>query len=263
MRAVLDIQVNNSVDSLVQTVSTPRGKLFLVSVPIGNDADFSQRALNTLKLADIILCEEYKEAKRILRILGIEKPLIALNEHTEKNESEEIINILKSGKNIALISDHGTPLLEDPGKIVVKRAIAENITVTTVPGASSILSALILSGFDNKKFLYYGLLPPRTEERKKELIKIRNFEHTIIFLDTPYRLSGLLESLMQTMGKDREVSLAIDLTMESEKVIRGTISQVIEVVTKACIKKSEFVLVVKGKSGERNYGKQNHKSFRH
>jgi 16S rRNA (cytidine1402-2'-O)-methyltransferase len=258
----LDTQENNISVPNIQT-DEKTGKLFLVSVPIGNDNDISQRAIDTLKSVDLVLCEEYKEAKKILRLIGIDKPLLALNEHTEKLETESIISSLQSGQNVALISDHGTPLLEDPGKIVVKEAISKNIRITTVPGASSIISALILSGFDTKKFMYCGLLPVHKEERRQELNSLKNIQYTTIFLDTPYRLTGLLESVMQVMGNGREVSLSIDITMETEKIFRGKICDVIDSVQKAGIKKSEFVLVIKGSDNGRKQTKQNSKSFRY
>ncbi len=255
------IQENNFADLESCQSREEVGKLFLVSVPIGNDADLSDRAKDTLRNADIVLCEEYKEAKRIFRLLGIDKPLIALNEHTEKIECDGIINSLKSGKNIVMISDHGTPLLEDPGKIVVSKAIQENISITTVPGASSIISALILSGFETRKFFYFGLLSPITVERKKELNSLKNIEQTIILLDTPYRLIQLLESVMSVMGRNREAALCMNLTMSTEKIFRGEISDVIASVKEAGIKKSEFVLVIRGKKGNKN-AKSNSKSFR-
>jgi 16S rRNA (cytidine1402-2'-O)-methyltransferase len=260
---VLDTQENNTSSLDILQTAEKSGKLFLVSVPIGNDNDISQRAIDTLKSVDLVLCEEYKEAKKILRLIGIDKPLLALNEHTEKLEAESIISSLLSGKNIALISDHGTPLLEDPGKIVVGQAISKNIKITTVPGASSIISALILSGFETKKFMYCGLLPVHKEERNQELNNLKNIQCTTILLDTPYRLIGLLESVMQVMGNNREVSLAIDLTMDTEKIFRGKICDVIASVQKTGIKKSEFVLVVKGNDIGRKHTKQNSKSFRH
>ena len=224
------------------------GKLFLVSVPIGNLLDFTDRAKITLKEVDIILCEEYQIAKQFLKHLSIDKPLIALNEHTEKNEIETIINELKSGKNIAMISDHGTPLIEDPGLKVVQSAIKNNIVITSIPGASSILSALILSGFDTKKFLYYGLLSPKTDERKKELFNLKNIIHTIILLDTPYRMERLLSDVYSVFGKSREVSLSMNLTTESENTIRGSIEYVLNYIKSNKIKKCEFVLVIKGNS---------------
>ena len=223
-----------------------RGTLYLVAVPIGNDADFSTRSIEVLKNVDLILCEEYKEAKRILKLLSIEKNLLAVNEHTEKEESQNVIDLLKKGNNIALISDHGTPLLEDPGKHVVQKAIKNNLKVTSVPGPSSILTALILSGFDTKRFTYCGLLSPKKNEREKELKLYKNISHTTIFLDTPYRLNSLLQSMLSIIGGEREIALCLNLTTSDEKIIRGKIEDLFKQVKKYEIKKSEFVIIMKG-----------------
>jgi 16S rRNA (cytidine1402-2'-O)-methyltransferase len=238
---VLDIQEKSKDDSLKKN-----GILYLVAVPIGNDADFSAHSIDILKSVDLILCEEYKEAKRILKLFSIEKDLLALNEHTEKEESQNVINMLKEGKNIALISDHGTPLIEDPGKHVVREAIKNNIKVTSIPGPSSILTALILSGFDTKQFTYCGLLSPKKDERESELKLYKNISHTTIFLDAPYRLNSLLESMLYIIGEGREIALCLNLTTTDEKVIRGKIKDVFKQVKEFGIKKSEFVIIMKG-----------------
>jgi 16S rRNA (cytidine1402-2'-O)-methyltransferase len=243
---VLDIQEKGK-DPFLKN----NGTLYLVAVPIGNDADFSARSIDILKNVDLILCEEYKEAKRILKLLSIEKDLLALNEHTEKEESQNVIDMLKRGKNIALISDHGTPLIEDPGKYVVREAIKNNLKVTSAPGPSSILTALILSGFDTKKFTYYGLLSPKKNEREKELKLYKNISHTTIFLDTPYRLNNLLESMQSIIGGEREIALCLDLTTADEKIIRGKIKDVLKQVKQSEIKKPEFVIIMNGNKNKK------------
>jgi 16S rRNA (cytidine1402-2'-O)-methyltransferase len=221
------------------------GKLYLISMPIGNYNDITLRALQVLKEVDIVICEEYKTGKDFLKKYSIDKNLIQINEHNEKDNSGEIIGYLKEGKNIGLISDHGTPLIEDPGSYLVHSAIKEKIQIVIIPGASSIISALVLSGFDLKKFLYCGLLPPKKEERKIELIKIKDKKETLILLDTPYRLISLLNDVREVFG-DREVCLATNLTMESEKVYRGNIKTVLKEIEENQIKKVEFVLIIKG-----------------
>lgn len=255
----MDIQENRSPEKMEPSGRDSYGVLYLVAVPIGNDLDFSERAKLTLSSVDYVLCEEFKEARRFLKLLGIDKKLIALNEHTEKIETDNIIRELKTGKNIALISDHGTPLLEDPGTFIVKRAITEKIKVTSVPGASSIITALILSGFNTKKFFYYGLLSPVTAERNAELRKIKNIDASVILLDTPYRMSALLNSILETMGKNQEIALMINLTMDDETIIRGKVEKVINDVNALGIKKSEFVLVLKG--NEKNKPNRKHKKI--
>jgi 16S rRNA (cytidine1402-2'-O)-methyltransferase len=226
------------------------GVLYLVSISIGNDEDISLRALRILREVDLIVCEEWKYAKKFLKTCSIEKPLEILNEHLEEEKSIEILHLLKEGKNIALISDHGTPLIEDPGFSLVKLAIQQNIKITTIPGASSILSGLILSGFSTKRFLYYGLLSAKKEERKRELLNLKNYPYTIIFLDTPYRLISLLEAIRDVFGENRQACLSANLTMASEKIFRGSIKNILNLIKKESNKKFEFVLVVEGKKND-------------
>jgi 16S rRNA (cytidine1402-2'-O)-methyltransferase len=230
------------------------GTLYLISMPIGNYDDITLRALKVLKDVDIVICEEFKTGKDFLKKYSIDKNLIQINEHNEKENSGEIIRILKDGKNIGLISDHGTPLIEDPGSFLVKSAIRENIQLVIIPGASSILSALIVSGFDLKKFFYCGLLPPKKEERRKELFKIKDKKETLILLDTPYRLNSLLNDVRDVFG-EREICLATNLTMESEKIYRGKIKEVIKEIEDKNIKKVEFVLVVNGNNEKKSFRK--------
>jgi 16S rRNA (cytidine1402-2'-O)-methyltransferase len=228
-----------------------QGKLYLISMPIGNYDDITLRALNTLREVDFVICEEFKTGSGFLKQYSIKKELIQINEHNEKEDSGEILDLLKSGKNIGLISDHGTPLLEDPGSFLVRRVIQEKIPVTVIPGASSILSALVLSGFDLKKFIYLGLLPPKKEERKIELLKIKTAKETIILIDTPYRLIPLLNDIRDILGKNRDICLATNLTMENEKVYRGKVIDILSELEEKSIKKVEFVLILKAFSGER------------
>jgi 16S rRNA (cytidine1402-2'-O)-methyltransferase len=224
------------------------GTLYLISISIGNKEDITHRALRILKEIDLLLCEEYKFGKNFLSSYGLDKTHDLINEHNEKEKSSEIINLLKEGKNIGLISDHGTPLIEDPGAILVKEAIRQNIKITSLPGASSILSGLILSGFNTKKFLYYGLLSPKTEERKKELLNLKNYPYTIIFLDAPYRVLSILKSVAEIFGEERHACLLVNITMDDEQIFRGSIKKIINDVEKEKNKKFEFVFVVEGKN---------------
>jgi len=151
-----------------------KGTLYLVATPIGNPDDITLRALKVLKEVDIILCEELKEGKRILSNYQIEpKELDTLNEHNENSKIEKIISDLNSGKNIALISDAGTPVFSDPGSLLVKRAIKEGIKIVPIPGASALLLALIVSGFNIEKFVYYGWLSQKKSKKKGGIKKIK------------------------------------------------------------------------------------------
>ena len=167
-------------------------KLFLVSTPIGNYDDITIRALNILKECDFIICEEYKEARRLLSHFQIEKELVALNEHNEKEIVNDLLLKILESNSVALISDCGTPLFSDPGHLLVEVCISQNIQVVPVPGANSLLSALTGSGLDFEKFYYYGWLSPKKDERRSQLYSLKNITEVIVLLDTPYRLKALL-----------------------------------------------------------------------
>ncbi|MCX7610920.1 MAG: SAM-dependent methyltransferase, partial [Ignavibacterium sp.] len=169
--------------------------LYIVSTPIGNYDDLTIRALNVLKDSDFIICEEYKEAIRLLNHFNIKKELFSVNEHNEKEASEELISKIKQSKSVALISDCGTPIFSDPGAYLVNLAIQNDIKVVPVPGASSILAALVGSGLNLDKFHYYGWLSPKKEIRRKQLQELKVRKYTTVIMDTPYRLKTLLEDV--------------------------------------------------------------------
>lgn len=226
------------------TKKNMKTKLYIVSTPIGNYEDITLRALRILKECDFIICEEYKEARRLLSHFKIQKELIALNEHNEKEVTDEIIIQIKKGKSAALISDCGTPLFSDPGHYLVKVAVQNKIDVVPVPGASSLLTALVGSDLDFERFYYYGWLSPKKDIRRKQLYDLRKIKDTIIILDTPYRLQSLLEDVTKIIGENVSVVLAYELTKENEKFYRGTALQVFNIAQKEKLK-GEFVLIIK------------------
>ncbi len=217
--------------------------LYLVSTPIGNYDDITLRALKVLKEADFIICEEFKEARRLLSHYQIEKELISLNEHNENDVVDEILQKISEGKSAALISDAGTPLFSDPGHLLVEMCISQNIDVVPVPGANSLLPALIGSGFNFEKFYYYGWLSPKKDERRKELLRLKEIKEVIVILETPYRLKSLLQDIVKVIGKNINVVLAFDLTMKTEKFFRGTSEEVLKEAEKKNLK-GEFVLML-------------------
>jgi 16S rRNA (cytidine1402-2'-O)-methyltransferase len=222
------------------------GKLFLVSTPIGNYGDITIRAINTLKEVDLIICEEYKEARRLLSHYQVEKELFSLNEHNEKESSEEIIKKLKEGKSAALISDCGTPVFSEPGNYLVELCYSSGIQVVPVPGANSILPALVGSGFDVSKFYYRGWLSPKKDIRRKELLELKKRKGVIVIMETPYRLIRLMQDIVSFLGKDINVVLAFELTTESEHFYRGTAEKVLKIAEEENLK-GEFVVVVENK----------------
>ncbi len=237
------------------------GTLRVVSVPIGNMGDITLRAIQTLKSADAILCEDLKPARRLLHELSrifkeestangaaerIEKQLIPLNEHTEADATAEAMTLLRSGKDLALISDAGTPLIADPGQRLVLQAIEEGIEVLPVPGASSILAGLVVSGFRSDRFYFAGMLPRDKSERKNAARKLAMRDETIVLLEAPYRLPQVLDDLLFGFGNDRLAAIAMDISMPKERVARGTLLALRDLF-KAHPFKGEFVVIIEGR----------------
>ena len=223
------------------------GNLYLVSTPIGNMDDITLRALEVLKESDMIVCEEFKMGRRLLSVFGIEKDLTELNEHNEKESAEEVIEALKGGENVALISDAGTPLFSDPGHYLVELCLANDIRVVPVPGANSLLPALIGSGLDFERFFYYGWLSPKKEIRRKELKRLKNMQETLVILDTPYRLRTLLKDVLLIFGKHQKIVVAYQLTMKKkEEFLRGGVAEILTEVESKSLK-GEFVLLIDNK----------------
>lgn len=219
-------------------------KLYIVSTPIGNYEDISLRALRVLKECDFIICEEFKEARRFLSHFKIEKELFSLNEHNENETADELLLKLLEGKTAALISDCGTPLFSDPGHLLVDLAIQNKIDVVPVPGASSLLTALVGSGLDFEKFFFYGWLSPKKDIRRKQLLDLKRRKETLILMDTPYRLKSLLEDIVKLLGANIPCVLAFELTKATEKFYRGNAQNIFNHVIKENLK-GEFVLIIK------------------
>ena len=217
--------------------------LYIVSTPIGNYDDISLRALTILKQVDFIICEEFKEGNRLLRFYGIDKPLEALNEHNESRDAEAVVERIKDGANAALISDAGTPVFADPGAKLIHVALKHGVKVVPVPGAASILAALVVSDFDISSFHYAGFLPRRKEDRLSTLRELVSVKTVSVIMETPYRFKPLIEDCLATFGKDRRAVVAVDLTMETEKIIRGRLVDIEREFLKAPFK-AEFVLVI-------------------
>jgi 16S rRNA (cytidine1402-2'-O)-methyltransferase len=225
------------------------GTLYLVATPIGNLEDMTFRAIRVLKEADVIVYEERKEGSNLLRNFGIEKkPIESLNEHNEIAATQIIIDKLIEGRNIALISDAGTPVFSDPGQILVQRAIEKGIKIVPIPGASSLMPALIASGFSIDKFRFFGFLSPKRNRRIAELQQLRRESQTFVLMDTPYRLIQLLRDISDVLGQNRRICIAFDLTMPDEEIIHGPAGKLYHQFAKLD-KRGEFVIVVEGSGG--------------
>jgi 16S rRNA (cytidine1402-2'-O)-methyltransferase len=226
------------------------GILYLVATPIGNFEDMTLRGLAVLRAADCLVCEERKEGERLLRNFGIEKPLETLNEHNEAASSHHILQLLVSGKSVALVSDCGTPVFSDPGQLLVRKAIEKKVRVVPIPGASSLLPSLTVSGFSIDQFLYYGWLSPKKERRRAELRQLQAEKRTLVLMDTPYRLMSLMRDLAETFGDSRRCCLAFNLTMADEEIFYGT-ARALFTSLSGRDKKGEYVIVIEGRNQDR------------
>jgi 16S rRNA (cytidine1402-2'-O)-methyltransferase len=218
------------------------GTLSIIATPIGNPADITLRAIEVLKTVDAVVCEEAKPGSTLLKRLGIaDMELVLLNEHNEAEMAAELLMRLLNGENLALISDCGTPVFADPGAYLIQLAASSGVKVIPVPGASSLMAALSVLDFKMEQFYFAGFLPREPELRRKELARLRGLRIPIILMDTPYRLKALLEDVSKVFGKQVYVTVAFDLTLPGETIMRGGATDVIRQVGS---RKGEFILVV-------------------
>lgn len=223
------------------------GALYLVPTPIGNLDDMTFRAIDTLKEADWIACEDTRHTIKLCNHFKIETKLISYHEHSKLKREDELLSELHSGKTIALVSDAGTPAISDPGYELAKRAIEEGIPVIPLPGANAGISALIASGLETKSFLFYGFLDRRKKEKRAELEKLTAYEATLIFYEAPHRLKETLQCMHEQWG-ERKISICRELTKRHEEFIRGTLSEALDWCEQGTVK-GEFCLVVEGRTG--------------
>lgn len=194
---------------------TKKGVLYIVSTPIGNDDDITIRALKVLRSVDIVVCEEPKVGARVLHKYNLVQKMELLNEQNELAKTPEIVELLEKGKNIALICDGGTPVFADPGLLLVQTCIKKDITIKVIPGVTSLMTALVCSGFSLNQFLYAGFLSRKKEERFLQLRRLSNENRTVVIFETPYRLIPLLEDAANIMP-DRKAYIGCNLTMPYE-----------------------------------------------
>lgn len=220
------------------------GKLYLVATPIGNLDDITIRALNVLKEVDLIAAEDTRHTLGLLNHFEISKPLISYYKQTEKARSEILIEKLKEGKNIAIVSDAGTPGISDPGEEIVKVAIENNIEIIPIPGACALVNALIASGLSTREFSFIGFLSAVKKEKKEKLEEIKYETRTLILYEAPHKLKGTLEMILEVLG-DRRIVLARELTKIHEEFIRDNVSSIIDKIKTI---KGEFVILIEGSS---------------
>ncbi len=203
------------------------GKIYLVATPIGNLDDITLRAIKILKEVDMILAEDTRQTLKLLNHFEISKPLISYHRHNEEIKVDNIIQKLAEGTNIALVSDAGTPVISDPGEVVVKEALKNDMEVIPIPGACALINGLIASGLDAKEFSFYGFLSLNKKLRKEKLEEIRNENKTIILYEAPHKILNTLNDLKGIL-KNRKVVIARELTKIHEEYIRGTVTEILE-----------------------------------
>ena len=218
------------------------GKLYIVATPIGNLEDITLRALRVLKEVDLIAAEDTRQTLKLLNHYEINKPLISYHRHNEESKSEILIEKLRNGENIALVSDAGTPGICDPGEEVIKKAIEDNIEVIPIPGACAMINALIVSGISTKEFEFLGFLPLNKKLRRQKLKEIENSSKTIIIYEAPHKMKTTLGDLKETL-KDRKIVLARELTKIHEEFIRKSIDELLSEIDTI---KGEMILIIEG-----------------
>lgn len=219
------------------------GKLYLVATPIGNLEDITFRAINVLKIVDIIAAEDTRHTLKLLNYYEINKPLISYHRHNEDVKKDILINKLLEGKSIALVTDAGTPGISDPGEEIVKEAIKNNIEIIPIPGACALINAIIPSGLNTKEFAFYGFLPLNKKNRKNVIERIKKEDKTVIIYEAPHKLIKTLEDILENIGNINCV-LAKEITKIHEKFIRSNINDLIENLNEENIIKGEYIILL-------------------
>ena len=216
--------------------------LYIVSTPIGNLKDITLRAIETLKSVDLIAAEDTRHTKILLDAYQIQKPLTSFFEHNQIKKAEHLLGLLKTGKNIALVSDAGTPGISDPGFLMVRRAMENNVPISVIPGVSACITALTASGLPAHRFVFEGFLPPKSGARRNKLVSLKGQGATIIFYESPHRLLKTLKD-MRDVWDDPPIVVARELTKKFEEIRKDKASLLIEHFTRHA-PKGEFVLLV-------------------
>lgn len=221
--------------------------LYLVSIPIGNKLDISSRARNVLSSVDIILCEDTKKSGIFLKDLGIKNKLLSYHDHSNISKINYFLKLIKEGASLAIISDAGTPLISDPGYELVAKAIDEKIKVTSIPGPSAVISALISSGLPTSSFVFEGYAPKKKGQLETFLKNLEYEMKTIILFESPKRIERLVQMIVKILGPKRKISLAKELTKKFERIITDEAKEIHELIKKdETLKKGEMVIVIEG-----------------
>ncbi|MDI2585667.1 16S rRNA (cytidine(1402)-2'-O)-methyltransferase [Psychrobacillus sp. NEAU-3TGS] len=222
--------------------------LYLVATPIGNLEDMTMRAIRILKEVDMIAAEDTRNTKKLCNYFEISTPLMSYHDHNQQAGGEKILNLLRQGKRIALVSDAGLPCISDPGADIAAKAVSEGFAVVPIPGANAALSALIASGLSTQPFFFYGFLSRNKKERKAEITQLQKRQETIILYESPHRLKESLKDIQAIMEGTRQIVLARELTKKFEEFLRGTIDDAVSWVEQNEIR-GEFCIVLNGSDG--------------
>ncbi len=220
------------------------GTLYIVSTPIGNLEDITLRALRILKETDLIAAEDTRRTRQLLSHYDIHKPLVSYHKHNRRAREELLLTELREGRNVALVTDAGTPGVSDPGEHLVARAVQESIPLVPIPGPSALVAALSISGLSTENFIFYGFLPSKSPARQKLLFSLRERPETLIFYESPKRLRSLLEEALQILG-ERRAAVAREMTKMYEEVYRGTFSEILDLLGEEEVK-GETTLLIEG-----------------
>ncbi len=226
-------------------MSLESGKLYLVPTPIGNLADFTRRAMEVLEQVDIVACEDTRHSGSLLKKLGLRKKLISYHDFNEAGRAAQLLNTLREGQSIAVITDAGSPGISDPAYRVVKLATENDITVVPLPGPTAIIPALTASGLPTDRFFFEGFLPNKSAARQNRLEGLKNLDHTLVFYESPHRVHKSLAEILNTLG-DRPACLAREISKLHEEFIRGTLESILAKIESRKVK-GEIVLVVAGR----------------
>ena len=227
-----------------------QGKLYIVATPIGNLGDMSARAIEVLKEVDIIAAEDTRNTIKLLNYFEVKTPMTSYHEFNKIDKAYELVEKIKEGKNIALVSDAGMPAISDPGEDLVRIAYEKDIEITVIPGASAVVSALAISGLPTRRFCFEAFLPLDKKERKFILEELKNETRTIILYEAPHKLLKTLKDLEEVLGEDRKISLVREISKRHEEVIRTTLGLAGSLYNDSEENRvrGEFVLVIEGKS---------------
>jgi 16S rRNA (cytidine1402-2'-O)-methyltransferase len=227
------------------------GTLYIVSTPIGNLEDLTQRALRVLREVDLIACEDTRHTRKLLNHFGIDAKTISHHEHNERERANELCAMMVDGKNVAIVSDAGTPLISDPGYHIVNVAIEKGFRVVPIPGPTAFVAALSASGLPSDQFVFAGFLPARSGARKAKLDALRSIDATLVFYEAPHRIAPALRDAAETLG-NRDAVVARELTKLHEEFIRGTLDELAGLFSQPDKTRGEMVLMIAGAQSSQN-----------